>query len=84
MKKTFCSARALRVSALKTPLPFCHCHPKTACSLSFSRLVPASSQIMSLSFWALACNSTLSQPLHALLDTVYASCGVTVSWGCCC
>jgi len=30
------------------------------------------------SFWADACNSALNRPLQTLLDTTYASCGVTV------
>jgi len=38
-------------------------------------LPPCSS--MSL-FWADACNSTQSRPLQTLLDSTYASCGVTV------
>ena len=31
-----------------------------------------------------ACAAALNMPLQTLLDTTYASCGVTVSWGCCC
>jgi hypothetical protein len=33
---------------------------------------------MSSSFWADACNSALNKPLQMKLDTVHASCGVTV------
>ena len=31
------------------------------------------------SFWSDACNTAVNKPLQALLDTSYASCGVTVS-----
>jgi len=33
---------------------------------------------MSSSFWADACNSAVNRPLETQLDTVHASCGVTV------
>ena len=38
--------------------------------------------VMSLSFWAQACSTAFNRPLQAQLDAAYASCGVTVSWGC--
>jgi hypothetical protein len=31
-----------------------------------------------MSFWADACNSAVNRPLQTLLDSAYASCGVTV------
>ncbi len=31
-----------------------------------------------MSFWADACNSANNRPLQTLLDSAYASCGVTV------
>jgi hypothetical protein len=39
---------------------------------------PSSSPLSSMSFWADACNSALNRPLQTLLDSAYASCGVTV------
>jgi hypothetical protein len=40
--------------------------------------------IMSSAFWSQACTTAFNRPQQTLLDTSYASCGVTVSWGCGC
>jgi hypothetical protein len=37
--------------------------------------------IMSVSYWAQACSTASNKPLEPLLNTAYASCGVTVSVG---
>ena len=50
----------------------------------FSQSQPAHSHSMSLSSWAQACTTAANRPLQTQLDTAYASCGVTVSWGCGC
>ncbi len=43
---------------------------------------PLLQAIMSSKFWADACATAANRPLQTLIDTAYASCGVTVSWGC--
>ena len=45
---------------------------------------PLLQAIMSSKFWADACATAHYRPLQTLIDTAYASCGVTVSWGCRC
>ena len=47
-------------------------------------LPPLLQAIMSSKFWADACATAANRPLQVLNDTAYASCGVTVSWGCRC
>ena len=62
------------------------------CGLSRSRPVFDPRSFFSLllrfvrmpSIWGSACESATSRPLQTLLDTIYASCGLTVSQGCTC
>ena len=41
--------------------------------------VPADAWCSMSTFWGNACSTALNRPLQTLLDTSYASCGVTVS-----